>query len=70
MHKLARSDHHKHTKHFNLMVVGAAGVGKSSFIEMFLKKFNLKAYKKEFSSSQCTIQELEPGLEQYGQVIR
>ena len=28
---------------FNIMVCGAAGIGKTSFIDLFLKKFNLKA---------------------------
>jgi septin family protein len=30
------------TTYLNIMVCGASGVGKSSFIEVFLKKFNLK----------------------------
>lgn len=33
------------TVRFNVMVCGPAGTGKSSFIDMFLKKFNLKAAK-------------------------
>jgi septin family protein len=26
---------------FNILVCGAAGIGKSSFVELFIKKFNL-----------------------------
>ena len=27
----------------NIMVCGAAGIGKSSFVKLFIKKFNLKS---------------------------
>ena len=29
--------------YLNIMVCGSSGIGKTSFIELFLKKFNLKA---------------------------
>lgn len=33
----------KRTTYLNILVCGQSGIGKSSFIELFLKKFNLKA---------------------------
>ena len=48
MHKLIELDSTIHCKQFNIMVVGPAGVGKSSFIEIFLQKFNFTAFEREF----------------------
>ena len=66
MHKLARSEGGKIYKSFNLMVVGPAGVGKSSFADLFLSKFNLKAFKKHNSGQS------QPNLKagQYSEVIK
>lgn len=52
MHRLAQSNdvlcaRSAETVRFNIMVCGPAGVGKSSFIDLFLKKFNLKAAKEK-----------------------
>jgi GTPase SAR1 family protein len=44
MHRLIETDSTANCKQFNIMVVGPAGVGKSSFVEMFLQKFNLEAF--------------------------
>jgi len=39
MHDLNTPD--EDIKHFNIMVCGASGIGKTSFIDLFMKKFNL-----------------------------
>ena len=44
MHRLIETDSTANCKQFNIMVAGPAGVGKSSFVEMFLQKFNLEAF--------------------------
>lgn len=45
MQKLNREDQNLARKgaatDFNILVCGAAGIGKSSFVELFIKKFNL-----------------------------
>ena len=33
----------KKNTHFNIMVCGSSGIGKTSFIEMFLRKFHANA---------------------------
>ena len=48
MHRLIELESTVHCKQFNIMVVGPAGVGKSSFIEVFLQKFNYTAFEQEF----------------------
>lgn len=37
---MAKEDEAKVHSHFNIMVCGASGIGKSSFIELFVGKFH------------------------------
>ena len=41
LHTLSQS---KCTTNFNIMVCGKSGIGKSSFAELFMKKFNLTEF--------------------------